>query len=290
MSKVSAEAYVDKVNEIYREDPEYVTGKDGSNRQCDCIGMCRGALARAGATGVHNMRGTNNCVRNVDLNLQELHDLGLLKFGDIVMRTRDKDDKNMPLPDQYRVGGSEYDPKWGETNFTHIGSVTKVNPLEVTHMTDPHAKKDMDLKSLNRWAWYGQLPWVESGDTPGPGPEPPDPKKYAEVYAENGKPVKMRAKPSTNCGLYDELPVGTIVEVAGTSGDWTKVNYGLRKGWYIMSKFLIFGDEPSDEPDPVEPDLPDEQTGFVNVFIQGLSEEEADQLCAQYPGAIKTYG
>ena len=55
MGKVSVSAYVGKVEEIYREQPAYQSGGDGSGGVCDCIGMGRGALNRAGATGVHNM-------------------------------------------------------------------------------------------------------------------------------------------------------------------------------------------------------------------------------------------
>ena len=94
---VSAEKYVGKVEEIYQEDPDYESGGDGSGHKCDCIGMCRGALERAGEKNVHNMRGTNNAVRHLDLNLQQLTGSSQLQLGDIVMRTRDKDDKNMRL-------------------------------------------------------------------------------------------------------------------------------------------------------------------------------------------------
>lgn len=93
-------------------------------------------------------------------------------------------------------------------------------------------------------------------DTPVPDPDPeptpdPDPPVLIEdatVWSDNGKPVKMREKPSQSCKLYDDIPVGTVVAVdaynacTDAKGNrWSKVSYGIRKGWYIMTKFLSVG-------------------------------------------------
>lgn len=223
--------------------------------------------------------------------------------------------------------------KWYGTepgNLSHIGFVTSVNPLEITHCTSPVAKTD---SSIGKWAYWGKLKDVDYGGSPspepGPDPEPtpvtktmyvyaengkpvnmrrkaskqaalvervpvgasviwqkddgngwayvkyhgfvgwmmdcylvseptpapspdpsPDPEPdpdpvppgtMATVWAENGKPVKMRSRPSTGCNLYDELPVGTEVEIVKYADNWCKVNHGIRKGWYIMTKFLGLG-------------------------------------------------
>lgn len=223
--------------------------------------------------------------------------------------------------------------KWYGTepgNLSHIGFVTSVNPLEITHCTSPVAKTD---STIGKWAYWGKLKDVDYGGSPspepGPDPEPtpvtktmyvyaengkpvnmrrkaskqaalvervpvgasviwqkddgngwayvkyhgfvgwmmdcylvseptpapsPDPSPEPEpdpdpvppgtmatVWAENGKPVKMRSRPSTGCNLYDELPVGTEVEIVKYADNWCRVNHGLRKGWYIMTKFLGLG-------------------------------------------------
>lgn len=223
--------------------------------------------------------------------------------------------------------------KWYGTepgNLSHIGFVTSVNPLEITHCTSPVAKTD---STIGKWAYWGKLKDVDYGGSPspepGPDPEPtpvtktmyvyaengkpvnmrrkaskqaalvervpvgasviwqkddgngwayvkyhgfvgwmmdcylvseptpapspdpsPDPEPdpdpvppgtMATVWAENGKPVKMRSRPSTGCNLYDELPVGTEVEIVRYADNWCKVNHGIRKGWYIMTKFLGLG-------------------------------------------------
>lgn len=226
--------------------------------------------------------------------------------------------------------------KWYGTepgNLSHIGFVTSVNPLEITHCTSPVAKTD---STIGKWAYWGKLKDVDYGSDPGPSPSPdpspspePDPRRnmytYAEngkpinlrvkastkaklvdkvpvgqavtwmkdngagwayvqwgwkkgwmmdcylvetpgpepspepaqepdpdpdpvppgtmatVWSENGKPVKMRSRPSTGCSLYDELPVGTEVEIVKYADNWCRVNYGYRKGWYIMTQFLGLG-------------------------------------------------
>lgn len=276
--RIPAEKYIEGVNSIYDEQPEYRTGGDGSDGTCDCIGMCRGALEREGVTGITNMRGTNQAARKTIEDLRAVGSVKDLRLGDVVLKTRDKDDKTMPLPDRYRKGGADYDPKWGETNFTHIGSVTGVNPLEITHMTSPTAKKDT---SLGNWKYSGSLPWVEHGADPGPSPEPTlvPVTEWATVTAEKGESVKMRAKPSASCRLYWDVPVGSSVMVlerdAGTSGGetWSRIRWAGQDG-YMMQRFLLFADA---VPAP---------GGCFTVIVQGLSREDAEELAGKYPGAL----
>ena len=86
-------------------------------------------------------------------------------------------------------------------------------------------------------------PDPEPSPVPDPEPEPdPDPEdptgEMLSVWAENGKPVKLRAKPSTSCKLYDEVPCNEEVELVKYGEEWCKVNYKTRRGWYMMTKFL----------------------------------------------------
>ena len=53
-----------------------------------------------------------------------------------------------------------------------------------------------------------------------------------------GSTVKMRKKPTTQCALYDKVPVGAQVEMLQKGATWTKIVYGRRHGWYMMTKFL----------------------------------------------------
>ena len=271
MKKVTAKAYIDGVQSIYEEQPVYEEGHDGSDGKCDCIGMCRGGLKRAGATNVTNMKGTNQAARKSIQNLRKLETNPVLQVGDVVLKTRDKDNEQMPLPDKYRKGGSEYDPDVGEINFTHIGTVTSTNPLEITHMTTPTAQKDKKTKG---WSYRGELPWVEYGAEPGPEPEPEPETKLAVVWSENGKPVKMRAKPSTSCRLYWEVPVGSQVIVREKGDEWSKITWAGQNG-YMMTRFLRFEGSPE---------------GQCTVTIPGLTMDQAKALLAQYPNGYITAG
>lgn len=265
--KISAGRYAHGVDSIYIEQPQYQEGHDGSDGYCDCIGMCRGGLERAGATGVTGMRGTNQAARKTIVDLQELKSDAPLLVGDVVLKVRDKDDPNMPLPDRYRKGGADYDPKWGETNFTHIGTVTKVNPIEITHMTSPTAKKDHSIKG---WSFFGELPWVEYEPAPDPEPEPEV--MYATVVAEKGSTVKMRAKPSTSCRLYWDVPVGSLVIVDEKGEEWSQITWEGRTG-YMMTRFLHF-----------------EDSLLCTVTIPGLTLEQAEALIDEYPAGYITAG
>lgn len=261
MSKITADRFIEGVNSIYVEQPTYRLGGDGSDGTCDCIGMPRGALKREGVTGVSNMGGTNQAARKTIKNLRKIKSAQELKLGDVVLKVRDKDDKSMPLPDRYRKGGADYNANVGETNFTHIGTVTKTNPLEITHMTSPTAAKDT---KLGKWTWTGNLPWVEEDAEPDPETE------WATVWAESGSTVKMRAKPSAVCRLYWEVPVGSQVVVLEPGDKWSRILWAGQSG-YMMTRFLIFGDTPAED--------------RYTVIIQDLTKEQADDLCRIYPNA-----
>lgn len=260
MTQITPEKYVEGVDSIYVEQPAYQLGHDGSDGTCDCIGMPRGALERKGVTGVTNMRGTNQAARKTITGLQQLKKAGQLCLGDVVLKVRDKDDKSMPLPDQYRRGGSDYSEKFGEINFTHIGTVTRVDPLEITHMTSPTAKKDTSIKG---WTWFGQLPWVSADAEV---PEEPAAQTWATVCAESGKTVKMRARPSTLCRTYWDVPIGAQVILTDPGEDWSGITWAGRSGW-MMSRFLVTGD-------------------MYTVTISGLDRLTADEIIGIYGGTM----
>jgi len=136
-------------------------------------------------------------------------------------------------------------------NLSHIGFVTSVNPLEITHCTSPVAKTD---STIGKWAYWGKLKAVDYGVDPGPGPDPePSPEPIIvtkKVFAENGKPVNLRYGPSLNKRILDEVPVGELVTVTQISGRWSKITWKKQTGW-MMSAFLVDADMPIPEPEPV---------------------------------------
>lgn len=256
MKTCSRAAYVEGVLAIHREQKRYELGADGSGDGCDCIGMGRGALHRAGVEDTPHMRGTNDAARSLDLNLQKIKNEKQLLPGDVVFKTRDKDDPDMKLPEKYRKGQPAYDPKWGETNFTHYGTVTSVNPLVITHMTSPTSKQDT---KLGNWSYFGQLPWVkdEAEDE-----EMPD-VRTAMVWAESGKTVKMRDKPSSLCRLYWDVPIGSQIIVMEPGTTWTQIIWNGRTG-YMKSEFIR------------------NAASTYAVIISGLDLKTAQKLCEEY--------
>ena len=76
--------------------------------------------------------------------------------------------------------------------------------------------------------------------------DPDNPNEYypgdqLTVWADNMKPVKLRQRPSVTCGIYDEVPVNEVVGLVKYGKKWSQVDYGSRKGWYMMTKFLSRG-------------------------------------------------
>ena len=263
MKKISVASFLHGLYSIYEEQPKYDKGCDGSNGKCDCIGMGRGALKREGVEDVKGMNGTNYAARHTILDMQKIKKMEQLRVGDVVLKVRDKDDASMPLPDQYRKSGNDYSQKWGETNFTHIGYVVSVNPLRIMHMTSPTAKIDT---GLGNWTYFGRLPWVDYKNEQ----ETEDlVAGWATVVAEKGSTVKMRAKPSTLCRLYWEVPVGAQVVLMEKGDTWSEIIYAGQSG-YMMTKFLREG----------------EAVPLYTVTIKGLTKEQAEELARTYGGEI----
>lgn len=126
---------------------------------------------------------------------------------------------------------------------------------------------------------------------PTPAPSAPTVQATAIVSAENGKPVKMRAKPSKSCSTYWEIPCGATVTVRGAaSGGWTPICWDGRNG-YMMDEFLkacnagMDGNGPDEEP-------PVEEENCWAAEIYDLNREQAEAIKRAYPMAhiYETHG
>jgi len=116
------------------------------------------------------------------------------------------------------------------------------------------------------------------GLDPEPEPEPEEPAKaiIGNVPAGNRQDVNMRTRPSTLAKLIDRIPCGDTVEVLEYDDKWTKVKWDKQTG-YVMSKFLLFDEEPED----------DERW---TVIIPDVTTEEKDSLLSVYPQAAAEKG
>lgn len=200
----------------------YESGGDGSDGGCDCIGLIIGAVKLAGGTwnGVH---GSNWAARNEVNDLHKVTKAAQLDLGDIVFKAKLPGDSGYSLPARYKNSGDLLD-------HYHVGVVTAIDPLCITHCTSVAGGIKRDT-ALGSWAHAGRLKSVDyEGEV--------IPLYTAIVSAQNGKSVNLRKSPSANAKVLEQIPCGTNVEVLEeTNADWAKVlDHGVTG--YMMRKFL----------------------------------------------------
>ena len=246
--KQLAAQFLEKVQIIKQLNPAYKQPGDGSGGVCDCIGLIIGAIRRMGLkwTGIH---GSNYAARYQTQGLAEILNVSQLEVGDVVYKACEQGSTSpkYDLPDRYKKGKAYYNGDLKD--YYHAGVVTRVNPLNITHMTSPRMKVDM---SLGKWNYFGKAkPIVNAAGgetvpvpvTPAvPTETPATEGAKAIVWAENGQPVKMREYPSTSCRTWEKLACGTEVTILEPGEEWAKIRHGKRE-WYMMAKFLdVIGD------------------------------------------------
>lgn len=219
---VSLKSYLTMVAEIADSNPSYKAGHDGSDGTCDCVGLIIGAIRRAGGswTGIH---GSNYAARYEMRELLPVMDAGELNLGDAVYKARMPGEAGYALPERYKNDPDQRD-------YYHVGVVTAVEPLEITHCTGPGIVRDT---KLGKWTYRGRLKKVDYDGTEGMDTMV----QTATVVADSGYDVKMRSTPSKTDGLYWKVPVGDKVQVAYVEGEWAKVRHQGRTG-YMMVEYL----------------------------------------------------
>lgn len=203
---------------------EYKSGGDGTGGKCDCIGLVIGALRLSGMKWPWT-HGSNYAARYRTRNLAADRPLNA---GDLVYKARAPGEAKYNLPKTYMNGPDRND-------YYHVGVVTSTNPLRIMHCTSVKGGMKVDT-TRGTWKYSGQMNLLDAEE------EKKVSTLQAIVHAENGKPVKLRAKADQNCNLYTEVKVGTAVEVIGASGEWVHVRYGGREG-YMMEKYLTVAQE-----------------------------------------------
>lgn len=220
--------FLDCVRENESRIHGYESGHDGSDGKCDCIGLIIGAVRMAGGKwpGVH---GSNWAARNAMSTFDHIADAGEMFLGEIVYKAREPGEDKYALPSRYDNSGDLRD-------YYHVGVVTGIDPLEITHCTSVPGGIAFDTK-MGNWRWGGKLKYVDYAE----GGMTMEPIYQAKVHADNDYPVKMREQASTKSEVLAKIPKGTIVDVLGivgsNEGDWGFIRYGGKTG-YMMTKFL----------------------------------------------------
>lgn len=219
MSKSMREAYVDAVESIADEQPEYRLGGDGSDGSCDCVGAGIGSLRRMGIEydGLH---GSNWAARHEAIELWEIDSVKQLQIGDNVLKAYEPGDAGWNLPARY---GDDPDQR----DYYHFGVVVSVNPLRILHMTSPTFKTDTTLGK-----WRFAFLWRQLGERM---KEVSEIKVLYEAFiATQRDPLNLRATPDGR--KIGEMPKGGVAQVL-EEGEWAMVQYGDMIG-YCASRYL----------------------------------------------------
>jgi hypothetical protein len=272
------EKYIAGCNEIVDAKPAYKNGAS-SITECDCIGMDKYSIRKNGVK--FSTSGTNYSARNQVNNLRVIHSASDLSVGDIVFKANEPSDSGYDLPAKYQPGGAQYNGDLRD--YYHIGTVESVSPLRIIHMTSPTAKTDT---KIGKWGFVAEWKKEFISDSPSPAPEPsPEPEPQPEpepepaqmtavVFAPTGTTVNMRSSPKVTAPLIERVPIGETVDVLEKGDEWSRVKWKWYKG-YMKNQFLIFEDTPQN---------------WYTVTISGLTKEQADGLCSEYPNAEVTVG
>lgn len=210
----------------------YKLGHDGRDGWCDCIGLIIGAWRISGNTWKWT-HGSNYTARNLIAEIGKNKDL---KIGDLVFKGKDPGDSGYNLPQQYKKGTDL-------TDYYHVGVVTSISPLRITHCTSGSKCRVWDgsdwinLKKggikwdteRGTWKYSGKFKYLT-------GSEKMNDIMY--VTSGNGLPVNMRKSASKGAEIVARLSVGSQVNIIGEMANgWAYVSYGAKKG-YIMAQFL----------------------------------------------------
>lgn len=237
---------------------------------------CSGAWVRCYKKHGYNiLHGSNSIFRKECSSTGQITSKNDLKVGMMVFKNR-FDGKE---PEKYKNDGLG--------NFYHIGAVTSVNPLVITHATSPNAKQDKKFNAnMNGWTHWGVGNKVEISDvvdnnlddggneTVATSGELQD--KNCKVIANSGSTVNVRKSESQKGELVVRVPIGDTVLVTSDSGnsyvgvrweDATGIYKHIGKVYtgYMAREFLTIYDEnyitdDSEDPDNVDVIVIDEKS------------------------------
>lgn len=267
---MTVQQFLQNLQQIVDSNPTYRTGGTGKDGTCDCVGAIMGALG-----GEFDLHSSNYFARYQMQSLDSLMDESQLHPGSIVYKSRRDTTK---LNDRYLPGGTHH--AGTSLDYYHVGVVTRIDPLEITHCTSSGNVNGFTTdRTINGWSWFGDLLKVDYTEEDEPVPVTPVTVDLAVVYSENGDPVRMRSKPTTE-GEYNtivKVPFGAEVEVTESDGTWSTVRWNEYRG-YMMNKHLRLIGATTVEPEPVP-----EQAGDVTITI---SRNAAAELLKALGGVL----
>lgn len=253
--------FLQNLQDIVDSNPTYREGGTGRDGTCDCVGAIMGALG-----GKFDLHSSNYFARYQMQSLDSLMDESQLHPGSVVYKSR-RDTSQLNA--RYLPGGTHH--AGTSLDFYHVGVVTKIAPLEITHCTSSGGVNGFTTDdTINEWSWFGDLLLVDYTESVDDAPETTATVDLAVVYSEDGEPVRMRSKPTTE-GEYNtiaKVPYSAPVRILEQAGEWATVSWNGQRG-YMMNKYLrVIGMVPAD------PDPETEQEGTVTITISANAAAE----------------
>jgi len=219
----------------------YKLGCNGSNGLSDCVGYVMGSLELEGQkwNGTH---GSNYAARYRTRNLHKVTSASQLKLGELVYKHNEPGTKAW----QESFPHNTYKNHSDKNDYYHIGVVTSVKPLEISHCSGGGMHYD---KNLNKWDFAGECSLVDYGSGTVPAVTPNEQTASDNAVTGPGKAhvdvpddttVNIRSAMSTSSKVLVKANEGTEVNVLSVSGSWAKVEYSFNKTGtgYVMSKFI----------------------------------------------------
>lgn len=238
---ITLTAFLEQLETICATKPNYRIGGSGTDGTCDCIGLIIGAVRRAGG-GWNGIHGSNYAARKQMTDFAEIKSADLF-VGEIVYKARKPGDSSYNLPDRYKADGGDL------LDYYHVGIVTKVRPLEITHCsTTVNGNSIHRGATLGKWKYGGRLKGIDYGTTQ----EETDMSEVKMQETRNkatvtGGRLSLRQAPSKTADRLAWIPNGTRLDVTGQGDGWCAVTYDTIPG-YVMERYLILDGETEEKP------------------------------------------
>ena len=230
---ISVSKFIEKVHEIASEKPTYLLGQDGSKGTCDCVGLAIGAYRRAGGNYRGN-HGSNWAARN---EMQGIGQPFIMEVGAVVYKAYLPGQKGWALPSAYANHPDQKD-------YYHVGVVISVAPLQIMHCTKSATVDGITIDTkIGVWRYGGRWDGLSYDNIIEEDPIVAEPIGRAIVVANSGTTVRMRAEANSTALVVAHIPLGTIVDIMESAGDWQKIRNGSVVGW-MMTAFLKGADAP----------------------------------------------
>ncbi len=240
---IQLSALMAQVEQIRSLAPVYAVGGTGARGTCDCVGLLMGAMMRAGHAA-YPMHSSNYFARYQTVNLTPHTETGALFLGEVLYKARAPGQSGYDLHERYLQGGRYWT---GDTlDYYHIGLVTALQPLTITHCT-------LDAKAgingittdtrLGAWAFGGALKGVNYTQ----GGISTMAALYDAKVVTTGGALNIRTAAAKGASIAGRAANGALLQVLEETDDtWAHVYWNGVDG-YAMRAYLSRISDTTDE-------------------------------------------